>query len=133
VFGPPSSVLRTMAASSPEPIRLQKFLADTGVCSRRAAEAMIAAGEVFVNGKQAETGQKVVPGVDKVTVNGRTVRARPQPKMTLAVNKPRGLICSNEDPHNPETIFSLLPPELARLRFFCAGRLDKDSEGLVIL
>jgi len=122
-----------MSASSPEPIRLQKFLADSGVCSRRAAEALISEGEVFVNGRQAETGQKIVPGVDKVTVQGRSVRARPQPKMTLAVNKPRGLICSNDDPHNPETIFSLLPPELARLRFFCAGRLDKDSEGLVIL
>ena len=118
---------------APEPIRLQKFLADSGVCSRRAAEAMIAAGEVFVNGQAAEPGQKVVPGVDKITAQGRSVRSRAQPKLTLAVNKPRGLICSNEDPHNPETIFSLLPPELARLRFFCAGRLDKDSEGLVIL
>lgn len=116
-----------------EPVRLQKFLADSGVCSRRAAEALIADGEVFVNGRVATLGQKIVPGVDKVTVQGRTVRARPQPRLTLAVNKPRGLVCSNDDPHNPDTIFSLLPPELARLRFFCAGRLDKDSEGLVIL
>jgi 23S rRNA pseudouridine2605 synthase len=116
-----------------ESVRLQKFLADAGVCSRRAAETLIANGEVYVNGARAELGQKIVPGADKITVEGKPVRALMQPRLTLAVNKPRGVVCSNEDPHNPETIFSLLPAELARLRFFCAGRLDKDSEGLVIL
>ena len=119
--------------SEHDSIRLQKFIADAGVCSRRSAEALIAGGEVWVNGTRAIAGQKVVPGTDRVTVRGKPVRARPQPRITLAVNKPKGLICSNEDPHNPETIFSLLPRELARFRFFCAGRLDKDSEGLVIL
>ena len=119
--------------SSEDPIRLQKFLADAGVCSRRAAEALIAAGEVWVNGARAVPGQKVSPSGDKVTVEGRTVRTRAQPRITLAAHKPRGLVCSNDDPHNPETVFSLLPREYSRLRFFCAGRLDKDSEGLVIL
>jgi 23S rRNA pseudouridine2605 synthase len=114
-------------------VRLQKFIADAGVCSRRGAEALIAAGEVWVNGAQAVTGQKVVAGSDKVTVRGKPVRTQAQPRMTLAVNKPKGLICSNDDPHNPDTIFSLLPREYGRFRFFCAGRLDKDSEGLVIL
>ncbi len=114
-------------------VRLQKFLADTGVCSRRAAETLIASGDVYVNGQRAELGQKIDPAKDKVTVDGRAVRTKPQPRLTLAVHKPRGLICSNDDPHNPDTIFQLLPPELARMRFFCAGRLDKDSEGLVIL
>jgi 23S rRNA pseudouridine2605 synthase len=118
---------------SNEPVRLQKFLADSGVCSRRAAEALIFQQEVWVNGKAATPGQKITPGVDKVTVSGKTVRAAPQALITLAVHKPRGLVCSNDDPHNPETIFSLLPRELAKYRFFCAGRLDKDSEGLVIL
>lgn len=116
-----------------EPLRLQKFLADAGVCSRRAAEALIVAGEVHVNGRPAELGQKIIPGSDQVSVKGRTIRPRAQRRLTLAVNKPRGLVCSNEDPHNAATIFSLLPPEIAKLRFFCAGRLDKDSEGLVIL
>ncbi len=119
--------------SSAEPIRLQKFLADAGVCSRRAAEALIAEGEVWVNGSAAQTGQKVVPGVDRITVRGKTVRTTHQPLVTLAVHKPRGLVCSNDDPHNPETIFSVLPREVSRFRFFCAGRLDKESEGLVIL
>jgi 23S rRNA pseudouridine2605 synthase len=118
---------------SPEPLRLQKFLADIGVCSRRAAEALIAQGEVWVNGRRAEKGQKVVPGTDMVAVGGRVVSAEAQPRITLAVHKPRGLICSNDDPHNPETVFSLVPGEFTKLRFFCAGRLDKDSEGLVIL
>ncbi len=115
------------------PLRLQKHLADAGVCSRRTAEALIAAGEVWVNGRQATAGQKVTPGLDKITVSGKSVRPAVQPRLTLAVHKPRGLVCSNDDPHNPDTIFDLLPRELARLRFFCAGRLDKDSEGLVII
>ena len=118
---------------SNEPVRLQKFLADSGVCSRRAAEALIFQQEVWVNGKAATPGQKITPGVDKVTVSGKTVRAAPQALITLAVHKPRGLVCSNDDPHNPETIFSLLPRELAKYRFFCAGRLDKDSTGLILL
>lgn len=118
---------------SAEFIRLQKYLADAGVCSRRAAEALIRAGEVWVNGQAATLGQKVTPGVDRVTVEGKAVRATAQPRLTLAVHKPRGLVCSNDDPHNAATVFDLLPKELARLRFFCAGRLDKDSEGLVII
>ena len=114
-------------------LRLQKFIADAGICSRRSAEALIAQGEVWVNGRMATLGAKVTPGIDRVTVGGKIVRTLPQPRITLAVNKPRGLICSNDDPHNPETIFALLPREYSRFRFFCAGRLDKDSEGLVIL
>jgi 23S rRNA pseudouridine2605 synthase len=116
-----------------ELIRLQKFIADSGVCSRRAAEALIAQGEVWVNGTKAGLGQKITPGVDKVTVSGKSVRTVAQPKITLAMNKPRGLICSNDDPLHAQTIFTVLPRELAKYRFFCAGRLDLDSEGLVIL
>ena len=108
-------------------------MADSGLCSRRSAEALIAQGEVWVNGRMAVLGAKVSPGIDRVTVGGKNVRTQPQPRITLAVNKPRGLICSNDDPHNPDTIFTLLPREYNRFRFFCAGRLDKDSEGLVIL
>ena len=114
-------------------VRLQKYIADAGLCSRRAAEALIFQGEVWVNGKQATPGTKVNPGTDRVTVGGKSVRTVPQPRITLAVNKPKGLICSNDDPHNPDTVFSLLPREYSKFRFFCAGRLDKDSEGLLIL
>jgi 23S rRNA pseudouridine2605 synthase len=114
-------------------VRLQKFLADAGVCSRRAAEIQIAEKNVWVNGLVAVLGQKIDPATDKITVNGKTVRSLAQPKITFALHKPRGLVCSNDDPFNPETIFSLLPRELAKFRFFTAGRLDKDSEGLVII
>lgn len=119
--------------SGEESVRLQKFIADAGLCSRRTAEALIAQGEVWVNGTKAIAGQKVAPGIDRVTVSGKNVRSAPQPRITLAVNKPRGLVCSNDDPHNSDTVFMLLPREYSRFRFFCAGRLDKDSEGLVIL
>ena len=115
------------------PIRLQKFIADAGVCSRRAAEQLIAQGEVRVNGAAANLGQKITPGVDRVTVEGKPVRTSTQPRITVAVHKPRGLVCSNDDPHHAATVFALLPREFAKFRFFCAGRLDLDSEGLVIL
>jgi 23S rRNA pseudouridine2605 synthase len=116
-----------------EPIRVQKFLADAGVCSRRAAEALIVQGEVWVNGTAATLGQKITPGLDKVTVSGKPVRTTQQPRLTVAVHKPRGLVCSNDDPHHAATVFELLPREFSKFRFFCAGRLDLDSEGLVIL
>ena len=120
-----------MTASAP--VRLQKYIAEAGGCSRRSAEALIAQGEVWVNGTAAQLGQKVTPGVDRVTVSGKPVRATAQPLITVAVHKPRGLVCSNDDPHHAATVFELLPREFAKLRFFCAGRLDLDSEGLVIL
>jgi pseudouridine synthase len=119
--------------NSSDSLRLQKFLADAGVCSRRAAEALIAQGEVWVNSQVATVGQKVTPGVDKVTVSGKPVRTTAQPRITLAVHKPRGLVCSNDDPHHAGTVFDLLPRQFAKWRFFCAGRLDLDSEGLLIL
>lgn len=119
--------------ASPESIRLQKFIADAGVCSRRSAEALIAQGEVWVNGAAATLGQKIIPGVDRVTVSGKSVRTTAQPRITVVVHKPRGLVCSNDDPHHAATVFELLPREFSKLRFFCAGRLDLDSEGLVIL
>jgi 23S rRNA pseudouridine2605 synthase len=116
-----------------EPIRVQKFIAEAGVCSRRAAEALISQGEVWVNGVISTLGQKIVPGVDRVTVSGKPVRTTAQPRITVAVHKPRGLVCSNDDPHHAATVFDLLPREFSKFRFFCAGRLDLDSEGLVIL
>jgi 23S rRNA pseudouridine2605 synthase len=116
-----------------EPVRIQKFIAESGLCSRRAAEALIAAGEVYVNGEKAELGRKVTPGEDKVVVRGRQVRSAAQPKLAFAMHKPRGVVCTNSDPHGDTTIFDILPREIAHLRLFCAGRLDKDSEGLLIL
>ena len=95
-----------------EPVRLQKFLAEAGVCSRRAAEYAIGHGEVWVNGKVATLGLKIMPGVDRVTMGGKTIRTTAQPRITLAVHKPRGLICSNDDPHNPKPQNPKTPSDL---------------------
>ena len=111
-------------------IRIQKYLADQGICSRRVAEGHIKEGMVSVNGKTAELGAKIEPGVDRVSFNGKPVHFRTPAKLTVCINKPKGFICSNDDPHNDRTVFDLLPKEFANQRLFCAGRLDKDSEGL---
>jgi len=118
----------------PKPlIRTQKLLADAGVCSRRTAEEYIRNQEVTINGKVAEIGSKVDPARDIVKLGGRRIRPASSRKIVVAFNKPKGYICSNEDPHNERTVFELLPEELSRERLFCAGRLDKDSEGLLVL
>ncbi|MCC5789223.1 MAG: rRNA pseudouridine synthase [Opitutales bacterium] len=116
-----------------EEVRLQKYLAQAGVCSRRAAETLITEGEVSVNGKPAEIGQKVIPGKDKVVCQGRGIKPQQDAPLTLLVNKPKGYLCTNADPHGGKTVFDLVPPPLNELRLFCAGRLDKNSEGLVVL
>ena len=119
-----------------EPVRLQKFLADAGVCSRRAAEALIQAGEVSVNGKPAELGQKIVPGSDRVNVRGKFIAGGPAvsgTKVTLLVHKPKGVVCGVPDGRHPETVYDLVPKQYARQRFLIAGRLDLEADGLVLL
>jgi 23S rRNA pseudouridine2605 synthase len=119
--------------SSDNPLRLQKYLADMGLCSRRTAEGYIRDGAITVNGKIAQIGDKITPGTDEIIYEGQRIRHRKQGQIVFALNKPKGFICSNEDPHNERTVFELLPKDYATIRLFCAGRLDKDSEGLVIL
>ncbi len=118
-----------------EEMRLQKFLSAAGIASRRAAEQLILDGEVLVNGKTAELGRKIDPDQDRVTVSGRRVRFSPDKaaRVTLLMNKPTGYLCSHGDPHHGRTIYDLLPKEYEGRRFFCAGRLDLNSEGLLIL
>lgn len=124
-----------MQEASEPTLRLQKFLAEAGKCSRREGEAWIAEGRVEVNGETATLGQKIDPERDRVVVDGRRVQYRPdrQERIVLALNKPRGVLCTHSDPFGGRTVFDLVPPEWMRGRLFCAGRLDKDSEGLVIL
>jgi pseudouridine synthase len=111
-------------------VRLQKFLADAGVASRRAGEQLIAVGEVAVNGQTVrEMGTKVDPKQDRVTVNGQAVK--PKRKIYLALNKPRGLVCSRKDEYARPTIYDLLPNEWGHLH--SVGRLDFNSEGLLFL
>ena len=111
-------------------VRLQKFLAEAGVASRRAGEQIILEGRVAVNGRTvAELGTKVDPMHDRVSLDGKPVRVKR--KLYLAMNKPRGLICSRNDEHNRPTIYELLPNEWGHLH--SVGRLDYNSEGLLFL
>jgi len=112
------------------PIRLQKFLADAGVASRRAGEEIILEGRVSVNGETVQQlGTKIEPLHDHVLVDGKPVRAKR--KLYLALNKPRGLVCSRKDEHERPTIYELLPKEWGYLH--SVGRLDFNSEGLLFL
>jgi 23S rRNA pseudouridine2605 synthase len=111
-------------------IRLQKFLANAGVASRRKAETLITAGRVAVNGKVVtELGTKVDAATDSIKLDGKTVlSAAPT---WIALNKPRGYVSTRHDPHSRPTIYDLLPASLHSL--FYVGRLDVDSEGLILL
>ena len=111
-------------------VRLHKFLADAGVASRRAGEQYILDGRVTVNGEKIQAlGAKVDPDHDRVSVDGKPVHAKR--KLYLALNKPRGLVCSRDDEHQRPTIYELLPKEWTHLH--SVGRLDFNSEGLIFL
>ena len=112
--------------------RVQKLIANAGVCSRREAEKLIEDGKVRVNGKTIELGSKAHPS-DAIFVNNKPLQFLQERPITLVLNKPKGFICSNKDPYATQTVFDLLPSDLQKKRLFCAGRLDKDSEGLLIL
>lgn len=109
-------------------MRLQKFLADAGVGSRRASEQIILEGRVLVNGEVVrELGTKVTPGHDRVVLDGRPLKTKK--KLYIAINKPRGYICSKADPEGRHTVHDLLPREWSNLQ--SVGRLDYNSEGLI--
>ncbi|HKX61769.1 MAG TPA: pseudouridine synthase [Verrucomicrobiae bacterium] len=111
-------------------VRLQKVIAEAGIASRRAAEQIILAGRVDVNGETVRTlGQKVRPGVDRISVDG--VRIKAKRKLYVAVHKPKGYLCTRKDPFERRTIGDLLPAEWAHLA--SVGRLDNDSEGLIFM
>jgi 23S rRNA pseudouridine2605 synthase len=113
--------------------RIQKIMANKGLCSRREAEQWIEEGRVKVDGKLATIGQKVNPDTQDIVVNGRSIRGLNPPRYVIALNKPRGVVCSNEDEFAEKLVFDLLPKQLQKVKLFVAGRLDKDSSGLVIL
>lgn len=108
-------------------MRLNKFISETGVCSRREADAWIEAGRVTVNGHRAVLGTQVSDG-DAVCVDGRPVGAAKQ-HVYIALNKPVGVICTTER-DVPGNIVDFVGH---RERIFPIGRLDKDSEGLILL
>jgi 23S rRNA pseudouridine2605 synthase len=111
-------------------VRLQKFLAEAGVASRRASEQIILDGRVTVNGEPVRVlGTKIDPLHDEVAVDGMPVKVRR--KLYIALNKPAGYLCSRKDPLNRRTVGDLLPKEWSNL--YPVGRLDFHTEGLLFL
>lgn len=111
--------------------RLQKILSARGIASRRKAEELMRAGVVLVNGKPAVLGQKADPEVDRIEVKGGGVEAH-QPLHYYLLYKPVGILTSSQLRREKDTVASLLPPHLRGL-VHPVGRLDKDSEGLLLL
>lgn len=113
------------------PVRLQKLIAESGRASRRAAERLIVAGRVTVNGVVVtELGAGADPDHDDVRVDGAPLR-RPDAKTYLLLHKPPGYVTSARDPHAERTVMALVPPGTPRV--YPVGRLDRDSEGLLLL
>lgn len=113
----------------PAKIRLQKYIAECGIASRRAAEKLITVGKVKVNGKIAKIGDKVSPNSDKIIVNGKLLKQKEE-KIYLKLNKPCGVVSACSDSRDT-TIIDLVKDIPYRL--YPVGRLDKNSEGLIIL
>lgn len=112
--------------------RIQKVLADQGECSRREAERLIAAGKVKVNGHPVGLGDKMDANFDKVTIDGRNVRiVRKRQYTYIMLHKPRGYITTRSDELGRKTVMDLVKDVDAFLR--PVGRLDKDSEGLLLM
>ncbi|WP_343250452.1 pseudouridine synthase [Diplocloster hominis] len=110
-----------------EEVRLNKYLSEAGVCSRREADRLIEAGKVTVDGALAVTGMKVRED-QKILVDGRPV-CKEEEMILLAVNKPRGIVCTAEKREKNNIIDYLHYPK----RIYPVGRLDKDSEGLLLM
>ena len=108
-------------------VRLNKYLSDAGVCSRREADRLIESGRVTVDGKMASPGTKVEPG-QEVQIGKKVIKNHTE-KIVLAVNKPAGIVCTEDKKEKKNIIRYLNYP----VRVTYAGRLDKDSEGLLIM
>jgi len=111
-----------------EGTRINKFLSEVGYCSRREADKLLKQGRITINGKLPELGTKVLP-TDEVRVNGKLISEREDPKIYLALNKPVGIECTTNQSVKNNIVDFVNYPE----RIFPIGRLDKDSEGLIIM
>ena len=127
---------RGSSVSNPNSMKLQTFLAHAGIAARRKAEEFIAAGRVSVNNQPAHLGQRIVPGQDEVRFDDQVVTAS-QPIVTYLVYKPAGIISTTSDELDRQNIVmylqSLLPKDTPLPRLYPVGRLDLDSEGLMIM
>ena len=115
-------------------VRLQKILSQWGVASRRRAEKMIVAGEVWVNGQPAHLGQKVSPESDRIEVNGKQIQPVQKPNLTtLLLHKPAGVLSTCQDPWKRLTVLDLLPSIYRHRGLHPVGRLDADTTGALLL
>jgi 23S rRNA pseudouridine2605 synthase len=121
---------KSTAPVNPNLIRLNKYMADSGLMSRREADTWIQDGRVSLNGKiVTELGLKINPQQDKIQVDGKPLH--PASKLYYAFHKPKDTLCAKKDPQDRRTIYDWLPPELQGLD--PVGRLDRDSTGLLLL
>ncbi len=112
-------------------IRIQKYISTLGIMSRRAAEKEIENGKIKVNGNVAKLGQKIVPGKDRVTYNGKLLKASPSDrKVYIMLNKPRGYVTTLSDEKDRKCVAELVSD--VGTRVYPVGRLDMDSEGLLL-
>lgn len=122
---------QTLLPGHASPVRLNKFLSEMGICSRREADRLTAEGKITVDGRPAVMGERVFP-YQEIVCNGRRVKGEAgRPGVVwLVVNKPRGIVCTTSDKDRAENIIDFISwPQ----RVFPVGRLDKDSEGLLLL
>ena len=110
--------------------RLQKILSAAGVCSRRASETYITAGRITINGEMAQLGQQADPETDDIRVDGVPLGQKPE-AVYLMLNKPRGYVTTVSDEQGRKTVMDLLTG--IQTRVYPVGRLDRDSEGLLLL
>ena len=122
-----SNKIREEFLRKKEPVRLNKYLSEAGVCSRREADRLIETGRVTVDGKTARTGMKIIPG-QEVRV-GKKLVSKGDEMVVLAVNKPRGIVCTEEKRERNSIVRFLDYP----IRVTYIGRLDKDSRGLLLM
>ena len=111
-------------------MRLNRFLAAAGFGSRRACEALIKDGKISINGHFIRNLATIVQPGDDVRVAGKPP-PRPSPPVYILLHKPKGILCTRSDERKRSTVFDLVPAHFGRL--FHVGRLDKDSEGLILL
>ena len=112
-------------------MRIQKFLADCGVASRRASEKLVEQGKITINGVVARIGQDVDPVVDKVCYNGKDIKLINK-KIYIMLYKPTGFVSTSSDDRGRKTVVELIKNDIDQ-RVFCVGRLDYNTEGLLLL